>query len=498
MKKKIIVIFTCVVLISTIIPVTGIEDIEEKQLSSCGLPKEINKNYINSEQNQNIFPNGEIGRGKTAYGFQIYPYSQIVSFDLDYPSTIDDIATPVSLDFISGSTWVDGVWWGCEYSAAGNSNIWTIDHISGEMTFIGESGSDEGLNGLAYDDYTKTLYAAGSHSLYTIDMETGLASLVGYFDGEILIVGIAFDSLGNLYGECIATDSLYSIDKKTCEAILIGSFGGEIDLNYAQDMAIDKETDVCFLAAFTIYPEYEGALYTCDLTTGKANKVDIFGYTLTEISGFTIPYEYEEIAPVPIVSFRNMKGGFLCVSVSLKNTGNETAYDIEWSMNMTGGLIISPKDLVTGTIDLLYPDQEETIKIKPVISLGKSKIIFICKYRLENEYRCDSETESKQEWNNLGLLVINSISPAIQYTKEWVRIDEFKYKNLPDLHVELKKYGINKMHNVRVHSTFSSSILYMGACCFASGIGVINECHITKPALMSGDGYWEIELVNGA
>ena len=45
----------------------------------------------------------------------------------------------------------------------------------------------------------------------------------------------------------------------------------------------------------------------------------------------------ETIIYVPILNFVNISGGLLGISVDLLNSGGGTAYDIEWSMNITEG-----------------------------------------------------------------------------------------------------------------------------------------------------------------
>lgn len=238
--------------------------------------------------NDSIISNNYQIDNKICYGYKVYPNPDlIVSFDLNNPLDLNTIGTPITSDKIAGGTWIDGVWWCCEYSSIGNSKIWTIDHITGDMTLIGESG--EGFNGLAYDDTTNTLYACSSTHLFSIDMETGLPNLIGSFGiTGCVMVGIACDGNGKMYGEDLHTDSLYSIDAMTGLATLIGPFG--LDLNYGQDIAFDKETGLCYLSAFTVHAGNEGALYLCNISTGETTKIGNFGSVPTQITGFAIPY----------------------------------------------------------------------------------------------------------------------------------------------------------------------------------------------------------------
>lgn len=290
-----------------------------------------NKNFQIQILNENL-----INKGKTCFGYQVYPNPDIiVNFDIDKPGNLNKIGTPISSDKIAGGTWVNGVWWCCEYTPVSNSNIWIIDHITGDMTLVGESGSSEGLHGLAYDDLTDTMYACGATNLFTINMTTGAATIVGSFgiSGSVMI-GIACDGYGNMYGEDLHTDSLYSINLKTGSATLIGKFG--LDLNYGQDMAFDKESGICYLSAFTVHEGNEGALYTCNLTSGATTKIGNFGSEPTQITGFVIPYNLNNPPSTPTIDGpRSGKVGELYNYdfFSTDSDGDNIWYHICWGDN---------------------------------------------------------------------------------------------------------------------------------------------------------------------
>ena len=282
LKKSLVIAIMLLFIGMGVVPAGNIVENDSRSLKSVD----------NSEE-----PEDFMGIGKTCYGYQVHPNPDLlVWFDIDYPGFLHMIGIPISSDKIAGGTWVDGVWWCCEYVPISNSNIWIIDHVTGEMTLVGTSGSSEGLHGLAYDDTTRTMYACGSTNLFTIDMETGAATLVGSFgiSGSVMI-GIASDGYGNIYGEDLHTDSLYSIDHATGTATLVGPLG--LDLNYGQDMAIDKENGICYLSAFTVHAGNEGALYTCNLTTGTTTKIGNLGSEPTQITGFAIPYRLNKGKP---------------------------------------------------------------------------------------------------------------------------------------------------------------------------------------------------------
>jgi len=274
-----------------------------------------------------------LGKSKTCYGYQAYPNPDLlVWFGIDDPGTLNTIGTPISSDKIAGGTWVDGVWWCCEYTPVNNSNIWIIDHLTGNMTLVGTSGSSEELHGLAYDDTTGTMYACGATNLFIINMSTGAATLVGPFGiSSGLMIGIACDGNGNIYGEDLHTDSLYSIDPASGAATLIGLLG--LDLNHGQDMAFDKEDGICYLSAFTVHAGNEGALYTCNLTTGATTKIGNFGAVPTQITGFVIPYSLNDSPDKPIIEgSSNGKAGevYEYTFITSDPEGDDVYYWIEW------------------------------------------------------------------------------------------------------------------------------------------------------------------------
>ncbi|KYK31694.1 MAG: hypothetical protein AYK22_07820 [Thermoplasmatales archaeon SG8-52-3] len=259
----------------------------------------ISFEYNEKSHNQFVIKN-IIGQGKTCFGYQAFPNPDlIVSFDIDNPEALNTIGTPITSDKIAGGTWVDGVWWCCEYSSISNSKIWIINHLTGDMTLIGESG--EGLNGLAYDDTTGIMYACSSTHLFSINISTGVATMVGPFDiSGCVMVGIACDGYGKMYGEDLHTDSLYLIDPTTADTTLIGPFG--LDFNYGQDIAFDKETGVCYLSAFTVDDGNEGALYICNISTAELTKIGNLGLVPTQITGFAIPYNFNDPPSDPIIN----------------------------------------------------------------------------------------------------------------------------------------------------------------------------------------------------
>lgn len=98
--------------------------------------------------------------------------------------------------------------------------------------------------GLAFQSWaTGPVYVSTATDLYTVNTTTGAATLVGPF-GTTLMIDIAINNAGQMYGHDIATDSLYSINTATGAATLIGLTG--YAANFAQSIDFDKSTGILY------------------------------------------------------------------------------------------------------------------------------------------------------------------------------------------------------------------------------------------------------------
>lgn len=195
------------------------------------------------------------------------------------------------------------------------------------MTLIGGGGN--GLHGLAYDPTTNVMYGASSSNLFTVDMNTGAQTLVGSFRiTEGLMIAIAFDGEGNLYGNELdgTNDKLYSIDPSTAEATLIGPLG--ININWAQDMAYDIDNGILYLSAYLVYEG--GYLCTCNVTTGACTRVGRFQGG-SEITGFAIPY-IPGLAPEKPERPDGPSGGVVGVEYTFSTTTTDPEGEQVWYM----------------------------------------------------------------------------------------------------------------------------------------------------------------------
>ncbi len=191
---------------------------------------------------------------------------------------ITQIKSDLLDSFMAGGDFVESTWYTVDYY---DGDLFTIDCATGEYTRIGYTGISN-PNGFTYDLTTGTVYLADRNYLYTIDLGTMQTTEVGEISSGI-IIGIAADGAGNLYGLDITDDQLYSIDKETGAGTAIGYIG--LNVNYAQDIAFDRTNGILY---GTLYTGIEnGGLYKFDLDTGEAILLQAFG---TEIAALAIPY----------------------------------------------------------------------------------------------------------------------------------------------------------------------------------------------------------------
>jgi len=287
-------------------------------------------------------------------GTSTYPEGPFV-FDSDDPGTITMLTTGTT-DFIAAGTWVVDTWYGGEY---GTNNLYTIDEGSGAMTLIGAMAMDS-VTGIAYDDNSDTMYAMSygtTSDLYTVDYSTATATFVGSAGTGGLIIDIACDNDGNLFGIDLIDDSLYSIDSSTGVATLIGSTGHS--LNYGQGMEYDKNNDILYLAAYTVAKKEGvslkladpnakagGGLYICDVSDGSTTHIGDFPNSL-EATGLAIPYS--------LVPPECWPQGMIDVEAVVENYGDYTESFFDVTATITH----------TDTMTVIYSETENVASLAP-------------------------------------------------------------------------------------------------------------------------------------
>ncbi|MCK4289202.1 MAG: carboxypeptidase regulatory-like domain-containing protein, partial [Bacteroidales bacterium] len=202
-------------------------------------------------------------RGSVAFGYQAIG-DEFVNFDIDAVGAYTVVAYATTPNFVAGMAYPVGeedFVYGVVY---GSSNLYEIDVATGTWTNLGSMGAS-GFNDMTIDPTSGTYYGATGSALYEIDANGPSATVIGNFTNASLMIGIACDGDGNLWGYDIGYDNFYSIDKNTGLATSIGSIG--FNANYAQCAFYDPETEQVLLGAFNAGNFY-CEIRAVDVTTG--------------------------------------------------------------------------------------------------------------------------------------------------------------------------------------------------------------------------------------
>jgi len=183
------------------------------------------------------------------------------------------------VDFMAGADFVKGRYVSVEY---GTNKLYYVNG-DGTLEYITTLMGVSTITGLSYDPVTEKIFISdytGSQSvLYAVSTVDFSVTLVGTITNEI-IIGLAADSTGVLYGISINGDNLLTINTTTGVGAVVGSLG--IDINYAQGIAFDLTNNILYGTLYTV----DGGLYTINTTTGAASLISPIG---GELDGFAIP-----------------------------------------------------------------------------------------------------------------------------------------------------------------------------------------------------------------
>lgn len=155
-------------------------------------------------------------------------------------------------------------------------------------TISGLVGTDT-VTGLKIDPTDETFYVSSAARLYTLNTSTGvLTPRAGTFPTGGLMIDIAIDKNGLMYGHDIGTDKLYSIDKLAGTATEIGATG--YAANFAQGMDFDYDTNTLYATVYT--GGGTGVFASFNLTTGAGN-------TIVSTTSWNAEMEMAIDAPIP-------------------------------------------------------------------------------------------------------------------------------------------------------------------------------------------------------
>lgn len=241
---------------------------------------------MNAANNSINKPIKVLNLNKQVYGYNAYPAAGTdpegpTTFNLSTPGILNSLADQSTLNFVSGGSWANGIWYGTVYNTVAPYEFISLDPVTGARTVIGDMGI--AMNGLSYNPANSTMYAVTATDLYTINLTTGTPTLVGSNSG-ISMLNLAINNEGMAYSVDAIADVLGTINLTTGVFTPVGSVG--FNANYAQDMEFDRESGDLYMAAQDLV---SGWLAWVNTATGAALKIGDFEGG-AEITGFAIPY----------------------------------------------------------------------------------------------------------------------------------------------------------------------------------------------------------------
>lgn len=216
--------------------------------------------------------------------------AEFVSMDVTAPQTVQDVASLNGLNLLAGD--FKGEDFSTLYAIDFRSyNLYKVDTTTGATTLVyltvpPPGVSSDSWNGMAWDRTTNTMYAVTSGgrtpvtSLVTVNLDTAETTLVGPITGVgdpsagTVVIDIAVDADGLMYGVDLVTDSLIAIDKTTGAAETLGSLG--FDANYSAGLDFDDTTGTLYFAGYDFGAGVDG-MYTIDTHDGHATPIGPIG-----------------------------------------------------------------------------------------------------------------------------------------------------------------------------------------------------------------------------
>ena len=226
-------------------------------------------------------------RGEIAFGYDARTLDKFFDFDVENHEGSQvpvGSANPLP-DFVSGMAFPRGET-DFAYAVVYNSSVlYEIDRATGFPSTVGTlTGSLPGsFNDITVDPTTGIFYGTGDDELYIIDPVGLTSTFLGAHINSNLMIGIACDAAGDLWGYDIGNDVFYSINKNTGLATAIGSIG--YSANFAQSMFYDETTDNILLAAYS--GGGVNSIRVADRATG--NTVAISSGSVTEMTASALP-----------------------------------------------------------------------------------------------------------------------------------------------------------------------------------------------------------------
>ncbi|MDD4847190.1 MAG: T9SS type A sorting domain-containing protein [Bacteroidales bacterium] len=185
-----------------------------------------------------------------------------------------------AFDMLSGGDFVNGDWLAIDPNM---SYLFRIDPQTGIATPILQHNLLD-VYGMCYNSNDNQLYVKTYTDFYTLDMTTGATQFVGSMNHQTTNFAITND--GRFIVVDVENDNILEVNPITGEETIVMPMG--FNAHYLQDLAIDRETNTMYWAAYRLVSNDEmyGELYRLDLNNGTK---ELVGNLPSNMVAFAIP-----------------------------------------------------------------------------------------------------------------------------------------------------------------------------------------------------------------
>lgn len=286
-----------------------------------------------------------------AYAYIAYdPTSNLkgpCKFKINNPNNLTVLEDQSTLEWVKAGTYFNNQWYGFD-----NSNkLITINPTDGSRTLVKQFNNP--ISGLAYDFLSRKFYGIlESNSLYSLDIPNG--NLIDFYNVSNFYVNLAADKQGNLYSIELSNNSLFKIGRYAENQQYVCGFN--YDLNYAQDIECDNNSDILFASLFT--NDNQSIFAAIDKELGFTFEINNMPNNY-EITGLAFPstWNYSGIKlNSPDYNENDIEKNHV---FSWDNFQNATDYTIEFSLNENFSNIYYQTSSNTNSVQL--PNQTLTL-----------------------------------------------------------------------------------------------------------------------------------------
>jgi hypothetical protein len=244
------------------------------------------------------------GRGPNTSAYLIDHYTGIgetVKAPLNNPGNITHLGGTYN-NLLGGGDWINGKWYAVE-CALGTNGICEINPMCGTCRVVSSHTLATPILGMAYYDAADLVYVnlnSGTNgAFYKLDIATGATQYA--FTSQFPLLCFTITTDGRFIGLNKNGPTIVEVNPTTgaCTTLINLPFTP----NYVQDMAIDRETNTVYWAAFD-GTTYYGTLYRINLDSKTLTNLGDFGY-FHEMTGFAIPNTNTAKAPTNLEVIAN-------------------------------------------------------------------------------------------------------------------------------------------------------------------------------------------------